>query len=237
MRDAPPEYHLRESARARNVSLRVTVDRGLEVVVPKGYDPALVPGILKCMQGWIRRALDRAAANRRHLHPEPWRLPHEIVLPGIAKQWPVTAKESKRASVSIREIAPGHLSISGALNDEHACRAALGRWLVRQAYRDLVPWLEALSRELGLRYRRAYVRLQRTRWGSCSSRKTISLNAKLLLLPPALVRSVLIHELCHLVEMNHSARFWARVERHDPDFRAHRKSLHAAWKLLPRWAR
>ncbi|HEX9812849.1 MAG TPA: SprT family zinc-dependent metalloprotease [Burkholderiales bacterium] len=231
-------YRLRVSPRARDVSLRVTVERGLEVVVPRGYDAALVPRVLEHMQGWIRRALDRAEANRRHLAPEPpWRLPTEIALPGIGKQWQVIAKESARASVSIREIEDARLSITGTLGNERACRRALERWLVRQANRELIPPLAALSRELGLRYREAHIRLQRTRWGSCSGRKSISLNAKLLLLPPALVRSVLIHELCHLAEMNHSARFWSLVKRHDPDFRAHRKSLRAAWKLVPPWSR
>ena len=232
------QYRLRVSPRARDVSLRVTVERGLEVVVPRGYNPALVPRILEHMQGWIRRALDRAEANRRHLAPEPpWQLPTEIALPGIGRAWQIVAKESARASVSIREIKGARLSITGALSNERACRRAFERWLVRKANRELIPPLEALSRELGLRYRRSYIRLQRARWGSCSSRKSISLNAKLLLLPPALVRSVLIHELCHLAEMNHSARFWSLVKQHDPDFRAHRKSLRAAWKLVPPWAR
>jgi predicted metal-dependent hydrolase len=236
MRSLP--YRLRISPRARDVSLRVTVEDGLEVVVPRGYNPALVPRILQHMQGWIRRALDRAEAKRRQLAPVlPWRLPTEIDLPGIGKRWQVIAKESARVSVAVREIAGGRLSIAGALDDERACRGALERWLLRQANRELIPRLETLSRELGLRYRRVQIRSQRTRWGSCSSGKSISLNAKLLLLPPALVRSVLIHELCHLAEMNHSRRFWSLVGRHDPDFRAHRKSLRAAWQLVPPWAR
>lgn len=231
-------YRLRISPRARKVSLRVTFDRGLEVVVPRGFDPTLVPRLLERMQGWIRDAFARAEANRRRVAPEPpWRLPAEIVLPGIGRRWPVVAKASMRATVSVRETAGGRLSITGALHDEHACRGALVRWLVRQAQRELVPQLEALGRELGLGYRQVHIRLQRSRWGSCSARKVISLNAKLLLLPPELVRSVLIHELCHLAEMNHSARFWSRVARHDPAFRSHRKSLRAAWERAPAWAR
>lgn len=230
-------YRLRVSARAHNVSVRVSVERGLEVVVPHGFDPARVPGILERLQDWIIQALARAEASRRRRTREtPWRLPDEIALPGIGMTWRVIARETSRASVTIRETADAGLSIVGALGDVHACRNALARWLVRRAHRDLVPQLEALSRELGLRYRDVRVRMQRTRWGSCSSRKSISLNAKLLLLPPELVRSVLIHELCHLAEMNHSSRFWSRVARHDPDFRVHRKSLRAAWKLVPSWA-
>jgi predicted metal-dependent hydrolase len=231
------EYRVRVSPHARDVSLRVTVDRGLEVVVPRGYDAALVPQILEHMQGWIRDALTRSEVNRRQINPEArWHLPTTIELPAINKAWQVVAKESERRSVSVREISGGRLSIAGNLSDSRACRTALGRWLLRQANRDLIPQLEALSQELGLRYGRVYIRLQRARWGSCSNRKAISLNAKLLLLSPALARSVMIHELCHLAEMNHSARFWSRVEQHDPHFRAHRKLLRDAWKSAPPWA-
>lgn len=238
MNSASLEYRLRVSPHARDVSLRVTVDCGLEVVVPHGYNAALVPQILEHMQGWIRDALARAEANRRRFNPEArWHLPTKIELPAINKAWQVVAKESERRSVSIREIPGGRLSIAGNLHDSRACRTALGRWLQRQANRDLIPQLEALSLELGLRYGRVYIRLQRARWGSCSSRKAISLNAKLLLLSPALARSVMIHELCHLTEMNHSARFWSRVEQHDPHFRAHRMLLRDAWKSAPPWAK
>lgn len=238
MNRASPEYRLRVSPRARDVSLRVTVDRGLEVVVPRGYNAALVPQILEHMHGWIRDALARAEANRRRISPEArWHLPATIELPAINKAWQVVAKESERRSVSIREISGERLSIAGNLNDSRACRSALGRWLLRQANRDLLPQLEALSKALGLRYCRVYLRLQRARWGSCSNRKAISLNAKLLLLSPALARSVMIHELCHLAEMNHSARFWSLVEQHDPHFRTHRKLLRDAWKTAPPWAK
>src|SRR5262249_44058438 len=77
---------------------------------------------------------------------------------------------------------------------------------------------------------------QRTRWASCSRRKTLSLNSKLLFLPPELVEYVLTHELCHLVEMNHSTRFWAVLAEHCPQFREFDTRLRDMWKVVPRWA-
>jgi len=62
------------------------------------------------------------------------------------------------------------------------------------------------------------------------------LNAASLLLAPPLARYLLVHELCHLVHLNHSARYWRLVERHDPDYRAHEKALSAAWSQIPVWA-
>lgn len=231
------EFHVRVNARSRYVRLRVSAERGLEVIVPRGYDVACVPGLIAQRQDWIRRALERAQALRGCLEPEPaWQLPGEITLPAVEQTWRITARESGARGSAVREIGPRLLLVHGRVADADDCAAALGRWLVRQGVQYLVPWLERLGGELGLRHGRTYVRRQRTRWGSCSSRKAIALNAKLLFLPPAQVRSVMVHELCHLVEMNHSPRFWRLVERHDPDFRAHNKVLREAWRMIPRWA-
>jgi predicted metal-dependent hydrolase len=113
----------------------------------------------------------------------------------------------------------------------------LSRWLVREAREYLVPRLQQLALHTGLRFRAVQVRRQRTRWGSCSRYGDISLNAKLLFLPPALADYVLLHELCHTVEMNHSKRFWAQVARYCADYRAQDAALREHWHCVPRWAR
>lgn len=231
------EYRLRENPRSRHVRLRVGIEGGLEVIVPKGYDTRWVPQLLEQRKGWIQAALERAAANRKLIEPEPpWEVPHEITLPGIGQTWRIAAEESGSSRVTVRELGSGELRVRGAIHDQAACRIALARWLAEKARGHLVPQLQELSGSLGFRYRATYIRRQRTRWGSCSNRKAITLNAKLLFLPPPLVRHVMVHELCHLTEMNHSARFWSLVARHDPDFRGLDKLLREAWKMVPRWA-
>ena len=72
------------------------------------------------------------------------------------------------------------------------------------------------------------IRQQRTRWGSCSARGTISLNAQLLTLEPAVIDYVIVHELCHLLHHNHSPQFWASVQRVLPNYRAQRAQLREA---------
>lgn len=231
------EYRLRESARARHVRLRVTPQSGLEVVVPRGYNPARIPDMLEQKQAWIRAALERTETERKLHGPEPvWRLPDAIELPALGQAWQVTAKETDAPWTAARETGPGQLLIHGRIMDEYASRGALARWLTRQACAHLVPHLEELSRQLGLAFRHVYIKRQRTRWGSCSHHKAISLNAKLLFLDPVLVRYVMVHELCHLAEMNHSPRFWSLVQKHHADFRAHDKQLRKGWKSVPCWA-
>jgi len=79
------------------------------------------------------------------------------------------------------------------------------------------------------------VRKQRTRWGSCSTRGTITLNVCLLFQPPEVVRYLYLHELTHLRHMNHSARFWAAVGRLEPAWRELDAQLARGWQRVPAW--
>ena len=78
---------------------------------------------------------------------------------------------------------------------------------------------------VGVSYGRVSVRRQRSKWGSCSGKGNLNFNCLLLLAPPEVLDYVVVHELCHRLEMNHSPRFWAQVERVLPDYREARRWL------------
>src|SRR5437879_5650872 len=146
MSEALLHYHLRVSPRARNIRLRVTAQRGLEVIVPKDYDVDKVPVLLQRRKAWIDTALQRAERHRKFFEPAPvWRVPHHIRLPAIGKFWRITIKKTGSPSVSVREVAPHHLVMFGRINHERAARAALCRWLSRQTREYLLPRLQQLS--------------------------------------------------------------------------------------------
>jgi predicted metal-dependent hydrolase len=97
----------------------------------------------------------------------------------------------------------------------------------RQAVRELVAMLiEEEAPEIGVQPARVQIRDQRSRWGSCSTRGTLSFNWRLVLAPFDVLDYVVVHELCHLREPNHSRRFWRLVEQRRPEWRMHRDWLH-----------
>lgn len=89
-----------------------------------------------------------------------------------------------------------------------------------------------LNTVYGFSFGRITIRNQRTRWGSCSSQKNLSFNYRLLFLPPKEQDYIIVHELCHLREMNHSPRFWTLVEKTVPEYRELRRMLRERAKIL-----
>lgn len=223
---------VRESRRARYLTLRLLPPHTLELVVPHGTRAVDVNAFVRENRQWIEDAR-RELARCRPLQHEG--LPAAIHLRAIGKQWRVEYRHDPkgparcRASESVLEVATTEADHRGA--DE-----ALRSWLLDEADYHLVPWLKRESHLVAKRPARVQVRLQRTRWGSCSNSGTVSLNAALLFLEPAVVRYLFVHELCHLVALNHSRKFWSAVARYEPDYEALDRRLTQAWHEIPLWA-
>jgi predicted metal-dependent hydrolase len=233
--DALPDYRVRVSKRARRIRLTVTPRDGLVVVVPHLWrgDPSR---FVAEKAAWARAAL-AAVGDRSALFAAGAEalLPDAITLEAFGETWPLEYRTTSATSVRVR--AEGSLLVvSGAVDDAEKCLAALTRWLDRTARERLLPALAETASMAGVAYAGARVRRQRTRWGSCSSRKTISLNRNLVFLPEHLVRSLMLHELAHVQEMNHSPRFYDALLVLDPDALQHRAQMRAAHDLVPPWA-
>lgn len=230
------KYLVRESKRAKHVRLKMSVREGLIVVVPQGFNRNRIEGIIESNRTWIEKVKRRVEIQRRLLNKksqEP--LPETIILRAVGEEWFVEYRWTSSLRVTCVKRRDQTVVVSGAVDDHDLCWAALRRWVNRKANELLIPWLYAVSKEKKIRVSKILVKNQRTRWGSCTDRKTISINQKLLFLPAYLVRYLFIHELCHIAQPNHSARFWTLVCKHEPGYKEFDKELRSAWQYVPTW--
>lgn len=227
-----PGISVRESGRARRLSIKVYPRGKVEVVVPKRTRPADVASFVEENRDWIARARESFAQD---FAAEDYELPKIIELPGIGTSIIVRYTMQEGARQVRYRTSGDRLNLSGNTGDEQLCVKAIRRWLSDTARKELGVRLESLSHLTGISYNKLHIRAQRTCWGSRSSSGTISLNLCLLFLDPALVRYLLIHELCHGRHMNHSRRFWKLVSKYEPDYRRLDKALNECWKRVPAW--
>jgi predicted metal-dependent hydrolase len=230
-REVGVAWNVRISRRARRMSMRVFPGGRVEVVVPQGAGLPAVERFVARHRDWAERrsqellALAPQAAERR---------PDSIRLHLLDRHWPVQFVPGRR--VRVEEVGDGAVLRVHAPSwtDRHASQA-LVPWLTRLASHELSHRLRPLSHELGIDYARMTVRRQRTRWGSCSTRGTISLNVCLLFQRPEVVRYLMIHELCHRRHMNHSKRFWSLVASFETDWKPLDAELLQGWRHVPAW--
>ncbi len=215
------EYTLIQTARA-DVLFQALPEGAIRVYAPRGIrlrdiDQMVRDRADQLMQ--MGRSVDRKLAENRRNHPVSdgstlmiEGAPHVIRL--------------SRASRVQGAAADGvfHLSLPHP-EDDAAVRAAIRAALSERALRRIRERLQYYVPRVGKAPGRITIREQKTRWGSCSGKGNLNFNWKLIMAPPPVLDYVVIHELCHLWEFNHSPRFWALVEKQMPDYRAWRKWL------------
>jgi len=230
-----PLYRVRESLRAKHIHLRFSLRDGLEVVVPPGFDCREIPELLREKERWIKRTRRELEVQRALLDPRPRnQMPDAIALLALSETWRLDAVPAS-GRLEVREQDGLRLQIAGPVHDPERWRAGLKRWTARRARSSLGAWVEREEEACELSHLEVSIRWQKSRWGSCSRRSGLSLNAGLLFLPPHLVRYVILHELCHTERMDHSPAFWRRLETFEPRARELRAELRSAWHYVPSW--
>jgi predicted metal-dependent hydrolase len=195
--------------RARRYVLRLRPDGSVRVTIPRGGTAAEARRFADRSVEWIRRELARLSSQPTR--PKPWFAGTEILFRGeLAK----LESEVNRDRILVR-VANELFSVTDAGAD---LRPAVERHLWRLAAKELPPRVLEYAGQHQLPVRRITVRNQRSRWGSCSRHGTISLNWRLIQAPTFVRDYLILHELMHLREMNHSARFWREVGRVCPDY-------------------
>ena len=222
-------FSIRLSKRAKRLIFKSSVQKGFEVVLPLNYDEKWVIEIIEKRKSKILDRIREVISERKEL------LPTYIEL---------RALNSRLEVKYLAHSKNGHLqqydqliTISPKTGDYFSVAELLQKWLHNVAKPYLTDSIACTSSSLGLKFNRLFIRGQRTRWGTCSAKRNISLNRNLLFMSEDLVDYVIRHELAHLKVLNHSAKFWTELEMILPDYERRRKDLkRLELQNVPVWA-
>lgn len=205
------------AGRRENILLQALPDDKIRVYAPANARLRDIDALVKSRIAWI----DEMHARLRLEASAPTLDGAETVLLE-GRRVPLTVIFGNRNAVAYRD---GGIVMTTAETDPAARVTQLKRFLSRLALTRIREALDKWSPTVGIPYGRVAIREQRTRWGSCSSRHNLNFNWKLVLAPPEALEYVVIHELCHLRDFNHSPRFWQEVKSRMPEYEYWKKWL------------
>jgi len=214
-------HYTLERRQRRTVGLKITQE-GLVVHAPKRIAQTILESLIAQKADWILKKLEARSANQQP--PMQWQHGNQLLLLGNNITL-VTKQDARSRAV---EYTPGFLQLAMPNHDEpSAVERKVLQWYKKQALTDFSRRLALFATKLGVPTPELFLSNARSRWGSCNSRKEIRLNWRLLQAPPHIINYVVCHELAHLKEMNHSAKFWAVVASIFPDYKTAEKELKA----------
>ena len=210
----------------RYINIRISHQGEVLVSAPHATSIGRIKEALHAKQAWITKHLGKVRGNLRQFDPL-------YAVPIHGEQYKIRVMEGRTARDRIN-ISAQDRTITIETSDKS--RKHLIEVLRHRIPREARIYLRILSREFsgktGIQFEKLFVRNQKTRWGSSSGRGNISLNWRVLLLPPDIQRYLVIHELVHQRHMNHSPAFWKQVEGFYPDFKKSNRWLREHSYLL-----
>lgn len=215
----PIEYRL-VRARRRSIGMEVDLD-GLTVRAPRWVGVREIEAALAERARWIVRALAEWRRRRREVMPRRWQSGASIVYRG--SELTLVLHPAQRFAIAADLF---HLVVRHPrTDDENEVADGVRRWFREQAWALVAARVAAYAARIDRSPSALRLSNARGEWGSCNARGEIRLNWRLVQLPPRLAEYVVAHEVAHIVELNHSPRFWAVVEAMLPDYPALRREL------------
>jgi predicted metal-dependent hydrolase len=221
----PVEYVIRHSKRARRLHLEIEPYQGLTVVVPYRYRADGLDRLLLEKGRWILRKLEDIRK------PEQLGADGKLArIPYLGEQLTVVWSDSVSSSPCRAENC---LLLSKGNSVDMT--KIMKEWFRHEATSFIGQRTSEISRRIGAQYNHITIRSQKTLWGSCSAKRNLNFNWRLMMLSPEVIDYVIIHEVCHLKEMNHSAHFWQMVAAYCPQWWKHKAYLkrNSVYLLLP----
>lgn len=220
-----PEIRIKRLPQSRSLRLRVYDDGSITVTAPKHVPQTQIDEFVAKNAVWINQKHTAATNRREALTAKQDRL----FFRGQQYQFRLAITKTQPAGV---RLSAAQLVVTSQSENHQTVRTLLENWYRDQAKKRFTARVPLLADLINRDVRLVSVRDQRTRWGSCSSRNTISLNWRLIMAPDSVSDYVIYHELAHLTHMNHSRKFWALVATYFPNYREAEQWLKAHQKLL-----
>lgn len=215
----PISYTLKRSGKRRSIGLRIN-DLGLTVSMPLNASESWLHEVLQIRASWVVEKL--AGWQERKPLAQEWA--DGAPIPYLGEQLTLRVIASTSAAVTRQHQDELQVSFRGEITPLRVERA-VSLWYRRQALKLFAARVAHYAPQLGVTPREIRLSVAKTRWGCCTASGAIRLNVQLIKLPLYLVDYVVVHELAHLCEMNHSAAFWAVVASACPDYLKLRREL------------
>jgi predicted metal-dependent hydrolase len=221
------KYSIRRSQRVKNTRLVVTPDK-IEVVAPPSVSERKIHAFVKSKQDWVIVARDKVVENKQSIKKQrPDSYTDGVIVPYKGQDIALRLKPEKANSLKI-EANNQELNLylpSQFIANNEFIRQTLIDWLKAQALKAVEECVGQYAQKYSLHPRFIRIKTQKSRWGSCGIHNDININWLLILAPTEVLEYVVIHEICHIKERNHSARFWRLVEAHLPEYQKQRNWL------------
>ncbi len=203
-------YSVKKSNKAKYVRLKINLDGEIHLIVPRFVSISQAEELMFIKN----KAILKNYQNIQNKLRKFYFLGNELKV--------VTGNNLRQSKTSL--ILDNKLLILNT-NKVENIRKLYNDWLKKEAERYIPKRVEYFSGKAGFVYNKVVIRGQKNRWGSCSSNGTLSFNYKLMYFNNKIIDYVVVHELCHLKEMNHSKKFWKLVEAIMPDYKIHKHQL------------
>jgi predicted metal-dependent hydrolase len=205
-------YKLVFSKKAKYLRIQISSSGGIEVIIPNGTSIAKAEKFLLDKKEWIFKHIKKIKVkddNYKYFGKKIF----------IEQQFDLFIKKFKIELIGnkLLFIIPEGIEISE--------KKVFEEWLKIKALEYLPQRVSMISKKFNFNFNKITIRGQKSRWGSCSKNKNLSFNFKLMCFEKEVIDYIIIHELCHLKEMNHSRNFWSLVENYMPDFRKYKLIL------------
>lgn len=223
---------LRRSTRAKR--LRLVVKPGLiEVVAPPGASEAQTLAFLDRHWAWVEKKAGEMAARAAGL-PRSMDLADSKTLPWRGREIPLVIREERRRRIDVAIDDEVRICLPNGLGEarNEVVRQALYRWVRGWLQGEVSLLTDRHGSRFGLYPRAIRVKRMKSRWGSCGANNDININWLLAFVPEPVLEYVVVHELCHLHERNHSAAFWSLVAQHLSNYAGQRQWLRAHGAVL-----